>query len=506
VQRRIWLAHGAAWLTLSACGDRGTPVPVSGSAASTVVPPSAVERPPGVEAVATFGQLVALHELLKDHYDTGFVASHSWAGTAVALLGLPLQAAQTVDEAAPIRLLSASAGERLIAIPLRNADELLALATAGLGARFRRVTKGPIDFLELLTGAGVAELCVVRNALVAARSREGLEQYALHLATPEAASFSVLQAVDDRDDAPLRARVLAAAVLREVSARLGAAPAAPLLLREVVSASLQPLLAPRPEAELSMFCRISRELLALDLVLAEGASLGSLSPIAKQALFEMPAGPAVSLVLGDAQGGPLASEAALALLPAELRPLVDALQRIKGGVAKLSVSIGRTGRLALANFALERPSGLTSELERTFKAQALLESPPEVALEKIVLNRIGDCYRLRSSMKGLEGAIALRVEGSQLWLGGGQDPLLALSQGFEPVERTLQTAVPRELQSAMPDQVLLLCAVDLGSLLGPRSEEPASAWGLVAIFQQEKVLRLRLVATPLAVSRLARWQ
>jgi hypothetical protein len=149
---------------------------------------------------------------------------------------------------------------------------------------------------------------------------------------------------------------------------------------------------------------------------------------------------------------------------------------------------------------------LTSELERTFKAQALLESPPEVALEKIVLNRIGDCYRLRSSMKGLEGAIALRVEGSQLWLGGGQDPLLALSQGFEPVERTLQTAVPRELQSAMPDQVLLLCAVDLGSLLGPRSEEPASAWGLVAIFQQEKVLRLRLVATPLAVSRLARWQ
>ncbi len=466
------------------------------------MPPAAAEAPPGVEAVATVGKLVALHELLKNHYDTGFVGSRSWPGTAVGLLGLPLQAAQTVDEAAPIRAMSLASGERLVAIPLRNADELLAFATAGLGARFRRVTKGPLDFLEPLTGAVSAELCVVRNSLVAARSREGLEQCALHLATPEATSFTALQALDTpHDDAPLRARVLGAAVLRAASTRVAAMP---MLAREVVATSLQQLLAPSADAELQAFCRISREVLALEFTLAEGAALAGLSAVSKQSLFDMPAGPAVSLVLGEADGGANALGAAQSLIPAELRPLVDALQRTKGGAVKVSVSIGRTGRMALGSFSLERPGELVAGLERALKAQAELEALPELALEKVVLTRIGDCYRLRSSVKGIEGAIALRVEGSQLWLGGGQDPLLALSQGFERADRTLQTLVPQELQAAIPDHVLLLGALDLGPLLDRKAELPSSAWGLVALFQQQDQLHLRIVASPRAISLLAR--
>lgn len=444
---------------------------------------------------------MALHELLKNHYDTGFVGSRSWAGTAVGLLGLPLQGAQTVDEAALIRAMSLASGEWLVAIPLRNADELLALATAGLGARFRRVTKGPLDFLEPLTGAVSAELCVVRNSLVAARTREGLEQCALHLATPEATSFTSLQAVDPRHaDAPLRARILGAAALRSVSTRVAALP---MLVREVVTTSLQQLLAPNADAELQAFCRVSREVFALEFTFAEGSALAGMSAVSKQSLFDMPAGPALSLVLGEADGGAIALGAAQSLLPAELRPLVDALQRTKGGTVKVSVSTGRTGRMALGNFSLERPNELVAGLERALKAQAELEAPPELALEKVVLTRIGDCYRLRSSVKGIEGAIALRVEGSQLWLGGGQDPLLALSQGFEPTERTLQTLVPRELQAAISDQVLCLCAVNLGLLLDT-AEQPSNAWGLVAVFEQSRRLRLQLVASPRAVSLLAR--
>jgi hypothetical protein len=177
--------------------------------------------------------------------------------------------------------------------------------------------------------------------------------------------------------------------------------------------------------------------------------------------------------------------AALAALAATLPPLAPDPR----APVQITVDTGRSGRLVWARLSSTAPLELVAELERR-------------SAERLVLTRIGDVYRTKIAALGTEVDLAVHVDGTAITLGGGSDPLLAVTYAREAPSPALAEVVDAQVIRAFPDALELVATVDVAPLGAP--SEPADASPLlIGVLMREAQRTLRLVAPPKAVARLA---
>lgn len=199
-RRRALLSLGALATASAACSTEpdGTPAPASASASSAVPVLAPVPRPDGVRGVGVASDLQRVHELLKEVYGLALLTGKSWTSSAADLAGMPITASDTIDSGAAVRLALVAAEQGLfdvvVAVPLRDADRLIALVTAGASApyRLRREEATSLAWLEP-TAVDVPSRwsrAIARNHLIVASSIAALSAAGSFLAAPATDDFA----------------------------------------------------------------------------------------------------------------------------------------------------------------------------------------------------------------------------------------------------------------------------------------------------------------------------
>jgi hypothetical protein len=455
-----------AGLSLAACANEASPAPSSASSATPARAPHRREAPAGVRGAWVFGDLERVHALLAGSFDTGLLYGKTWPGSLVALLGLPLQVVAHVDVGAPLRGLSFEDGDA-VGVPLRNPDALFAELAAGPSASYRRGTAGGVDTLTPLDGVPGPTVTLVRNTLVVATSEAVRQRAAIHLATPDADSFAPLA-----NAAPFVgsfARSLLVAALERALASAGLAALASTLASELASSLPDPV-------------RVSAAVHPTHVLVDLG--LGAVSadaPRVERRLVERSGARGATLFTTTSTSG---GSAAVATLAAALPPLAPD-PRVP---VQITVDTERSGRLVWARLSSTAPGELVAELERR-------------GAERLVLTRIGDVYRTQIAALGAAVDLAVHVDGPAVTLGGGSDPLLAVTYSREAPSPALAEVVDAAVIQALPDALELVATIDVAPLGAP-SERGEACPLLVGVLVGEAQRTLRLVAPPKAVARI----
>lgn len=464
-----------AGLSLAACSDEASKGTSSASPAPSISAPHQREAPAGVRGAWVVRDLERVHALLAGGFDTGLLYGRTWPGSLVALLGLPLQVVAHVDVGAPVRGLSFADGD-VVGVPLRNPDALFAELAAGPSASYRRTVTAGVDTLTPVDGLRGPTVSVVRNTLVVATSEAVRERAAVHLATPDADSFAPLLASPAPFVGSFERSMFVAAIERTL-ASAGLATFAPSLLSELTTSLPDPV-------QISAAVHTTHVLVDLGLVAAgpRGAAQPIEHGLVERRLIERSGARGATVFATPSTSG---GGAALATLAATLPPLAPDPR----APVQITVDTGRSGRLVWARLSSTAPLELVAELERR-------------GAERLVLTRIGGVYRTKIAALGAEVDLAVHVDGTAVTLGGGSDPLLAVTYAREAPSPALAEVVDAEVIRAFPDALEMVATVDVAPLGAPSEPGDASLL-LVGVLMREAQRTLRLVAPPKAVARLA---
>jgi hypothetical protein len=408
------------------------------------------------------------HALLVGGFDTGLLYGKTWPGSVVALLGLPLQVVAHVDVGAPVRGLSFEDGDA-VGIPLRNPDALFAELAAGPSASYRRSTARGVDTLAPMEGGRGPTVAIVRNTLVVASVDAVRERAAIHLATPEADSFAPLLASSSPFEGSLSRSVIVAALERAV-ASAGFAAHAPTLASELASS-------------LPDLARVSADVRATHVLVDVGLAPRADEPAARvgRDLVERAAARGLTLFTTTSISG---GSAAAVTLAAALPPLAPDPR----APVQVTVDTARSGRLVWARLSSTAPAELVAELERR-------------SAERLVLTRIGDVYRTKVAALGAEVDVVIHLDGAVVTLGGGSDPLLAVTYAREAPSPALTEVLEAEVIRALPEELELVATLDVSPLAAPaEGSEPSPV--LLGVLSREGQRTLRLVASPKVVARI----
>jgi hypothetical protein len=152
------------------------------------------------------------------------------------------------------------------------------------------------------------------------------------------------------------------------------------------------------------------------------------------------------------------------------------------------VDTARSGRLVWARLSSTAPAELVAELERR-------------SAERLVLTRIGDVYRTKVAALGAEVDVVIHLDGAVVTLGGGSDPLLAVTYAREAPSPALTEVLEAEVIRALPEELELVATLDVSPLAAPaEGSEPSPV--LLGVLSREGQRTLRLVASPKVVARI----
>ncbi len=465
----------------------------------------------------------ALHDALKASGLAAYLLGKSWAGSAIGLVGLPIAAAEHVDQSGQIRAV-VTAGDKpgvAIAIPLQNPGALIAVTTAGDAAPFRRKPEGSWDLLVPAREepAGLAR-AVVTNHLVVASSPEVLATCGAFLG--QAALPGVPAGPPREPGAPPRARgVVHVAAARpfvtSAASKLGAAfPLDPATYTRAIS---------WPE---QMPFRIEAGAASIRAVLEIGALADSNAPplepgpLAK--LVELPAPthaavvlyqPAAARTASAAAGSSWLSSGPLAGAGESLGKALEDVARARGPGLVLGYERSTTGPQLFGAADLAQPDRARTALEALVEAldqkavRAALEGRGlGLKAESTVLERVGDVARVRVS-RGDEtvSSIFVRVEGDRIVFASGASGADALRATLsrEPGQSLGAVAAVETLRREVGDTVLAAVLVDAAGLRGePTGSEAERAFAVGALVPAGERVELRLAADPRVLRALVR--
>jgi hypothetical protein len=488
---------------------------------SAPVPSAPIARPSAVRGTAVVSRPATLQRELADRFALDVPGlSRSFGVTVTDFSGLPLLAADNVDEAGPLRVAFVAGPERtevVVAVPLRAPDRLLLAATGGEGARFRAVRRGSVDFLEPTRPAPGRALAVATNHLVVGESAAAVASVAEFLGDPASVTFAA-----GRDDGPRVRGELPLDVLARLAAPLAAATTwlslAPL--PDGLAESLAPTGPVTFDAELDdagIRCELGGST-------ARASELFEVGPI--DALLDLPADSQLALTVfltkqartadaGSAEGvlsGVVGADAA-----GRLRTGLEKLADARGARTALAFESGTRGPMMYGTLALSDAASAEAAVADVVKAldagdEPALEGKAKITAKKTVIERVGDAYRVRVvTAEGAASTIALRFENDRLLVAAAVDPDVALRKlrgdgGSAPALRDVPAALAAARAVGAADASLVLFAdperLSLSRPVGDATEARSAL--VVAVTVDGRTITLRAFADSAAVRALAR--
>jgi hypothetical protein len=434
-----------------------------------------------------------VHDQLRDAAAVGpLLLGRSWAASVVGLAGLPIRAAEYVDEAGAARLavVERTDGAGVIAaVPLRNADALLAVSTAGERAPFRvhRDAAGPFDLLVRTDGRSDAPaLAVAGNYLLIADRAASITEAGRFLSQPGAPPE--LDAASCRQSgAHARGVVRWSSLRRGLTASLERLPGIAALVDVPSStASFE------PPAETDVSVRLVDGAIVADVDLGPSSVLAPLElepgPIGR--LLEMPADAQAGAVLfQSAAGRKQAAQRGAAslgrLFGADARRLAGALDDLaaaRGAEVLVGLERGVEGPMFYGSASIRDRDEAASALGRVTKSIAeesfrssLAARGIDVSASETVLERIGDVTRIRVRPKsgaapGVGFDAALRLESDRLVFASGEEAAGALRKVLAggASARLAGVGPVREVARRVGEEVLAALFVDPKRLVASR--------------------------------------
>ncbi len=417
--------------TWGGCDGSQTPPPIPSAAPVA----AAVPRPSEVVGTAVLVQPAALMKLAKEAYGLEAPLLERRLGVLVTdLAGLPVMAAEHVDEAGPLRLAAVGPTPRaevVVAVPLRAADRLLLVATAGESAPFRSVRRGRVDYLEPVR-AGGKSLAVATNHLIIGESAAAVAVAAEFLGDPASNAFDAAVGDGPRFAGELPLSVLARLKpsLGGLSSWLALAPLPPGLGDALGTAG--PVAFSVTFGVAGIRCELGAKL-ASPLDAFETGPIDALlelpayASLAMAAFVSKPARMADAKTAESALSGVVGGEAA-GRLGTGLEKLADA----RGSRWALAFESGTRGPMIYGSLALSDPGAADAAVAEVVRALDRGDAPvPDggagISGKKTVIERLGDAYKVRVvTPGGAASTIALRLEGDRLWVAAAVDPDVAL--------------------------------------------------------------------------------
>ncbi|NUO50930.1 MAG: hypothetical protein HOV80_18915 [Polyangiaceae bacterium] len=505
---------------LVACGPSGTE-PAPSAQPSAVVAP--VPRPASVVATVLVDDLPRLHDDLKTRHGLGpYLLGKSWAGTVVALVGLPIATAEHVELEGTIRGVM-TRGEKgdgyAFAIPLHNPGALLAVATAGDASPFRRRAEGGWDHLVPVRDDGLPfTRALISNHLVVASSPEVLTDVGAFLAQTAPSGFpGTGEPRQAGVTAPsVRGTIQSAALrpwLTSAAARVGAA--VPFDLAMLSPAKLS------DEIPFRLMVDVTSVRAVFELGPPEDAATSPLEPGALSRLLELPAETELGVVLYQPEHARASSARAgsswlgaglLAGATAQLTPAFEEVAHARGPGLALGYQRAGTGRMMFGTAdvsdearAKKGLTALAKGLEDKSVTAALKSVGLAVSASDTVLERVGDVTRVRVS-RGDEttASIVFRIEKGRLAFASGADAPagLAAMSGDGPRLAALGEIAP--LAAAIGESVLAAAIVDTSALASdPGRAPPSRGFAALALVRGQRGVELRMVAGPGALAPLS---
>lgn len=467
-------------------------------------------------ATVLVDDLPRLHDDLKTRHGLGaYLLGKSWAGTAVALIGLPIATAEHVELGGTVRGVMTRGDKGVgyaFAIPLHNPGALLAVATAGDASPFRRRAEGGWDHLVPVHGDGLPiARALISNHLVVASSPEVLGDVGAFVAQTAPSGFpgSGEPKPSGVTSPSVRGTMQSAALepwLTSAATRVGSA--VPFDLAMLSLARLSDEVPFRATVDATSVRAV------VELGPPNDAAQSPLEAGTLARLFELPAETEIGVVLYQPEHARASSARAgaswlgaglLAGASNQLTPSFEEVAHARGPGLMLGYQRAGTGRMmfGVADLADEARakkglSALAKGLEDKSVTQALAALGLAVSASDTVLERVGDVTRVRVSRDDETTAtIVLRIEKGRLVFASGADAPAGLAAVSGDGPRLGALAEVGPLAGAIGESVLAAAIVDTAALGEPRRSPSApqprrfAAMGLV---RGERVVELRLVA------------
>jgi hypothetical protein len=439
----------------------------------------------------------------------------SWAASAVGWAGLPVTAAEHVEPTGQIRGAVAARSGALgyaIAIPLQNPGALLAVVTAGEGARFRRRAADGFDHLVLAKGDDGKRRVLVGGFLVVAGSDDDFAELGPFV-SQKAPLF-----------APVTGEEPALATV-SVDRRAALAALDPVIgqVRALVPALGAKLPVALPEA---LVVRVDAPPGALSFTTALGGlEAGAQPPTGPSSrLLDLPSGTqaGLALFLGESSRAEAASAGADALAAGPLGsaaavPLAGALKQLaeaRGDALLLGFERATTGPLLSGRADLrdeKRAQGGLEALVLALREKAVAEAVSgqglSIEAESTVLERVGGVTRVRLARDDeIVSSILARVEGGQLSFCAGADAVKGLRRllAAEPSARLAGIPAVADLAALLGPDVLAAAVVDAAGppLTDPGAGAVSRAFILGSLERRDTQVVGRIVAEPGALAAL----
>jgi len=521
--RRRAFSH-VLFALVASCGSKDASLAASATAS---VPRAPRVRPPAVVGTGVVAGAAGLHALLKETFGLGaFLVGRGLGASVTALTGIPLTAAEDVDDAAPIRLAAARVDDKdawLVGIPLRAADHAIVAATGGASAPFRKETKDGVDRLVPVGSPSSFELAVASNHLVVASSARALEVAAAFVGDPASTSFSPAAGDGPRVQIEVPVDVALRTFASWGGHALGTSP-----LPERLHRTLGGL------TTLQATAFFDTQGIRLE---ARGALAEDAAPFAKgppTALLDLPADAEVAVSFHADAADRRADAASVATL---LRGAADDATATRATAALVALADARGSETSLAFESRTRgpmvygalsitdhdaaakaldelmdafrdgPPSATNAAPAAASAKTPSASPgPKISAKRTVIERIGDAYRLRVSIAGLASAsLVIRLEEARAVVAAALDADVALAKvvASKKEDRRLgDLPSVRAAVEALKDDASVTIFADPARLFGerPTSDDSVRSVLVASLAIDGREVRARAFVDPPAVT------